>query len=227
MSNTTISQVIVVDDEKYICNIIKEALSSFNYDVHIFSEVGEGIEYIKNNQVDLVLTDLVMGEFSGVDVIDTTQENHDDAVVILMTAHPTVEAAIEVLKKGAYDFLVKPFKLDLLRETIKRGLAHQQIIRDNVALKEQVTFLKAATAAATEENKEEFMRLVAKSCKNELDATAVSLISLDPKSKEIFAHVQLLAPNSWKFSRWAENFQGEVGPGFSVFFCRGLKPHGR
>lgn len=183
MSNIFVPQIVVVDDEKYICNIIKEALSSFKYDVHTFSDVSKGITYIQNNQVDLVLTDLVMGEFSGVDVIDAAQEHHNDAVVILMTAHPTVEAAIEVLKKGAYDFLVKPFKLDLLRATIKRGLSHQQIIRDNVSLKEQVAFLKVASAAATEENKEEFMRLVVQSCKSELAATAVSLISLDPKTK--------------------------------------------
>lgn len=189
MPNISVSQIVVVDDEKYICNIIQEALSSFNYDVHIFSDVSKGIDYIKNNQIDLVLTDLVMGEFSGVDVIDATQENHSDAVVILMTAHPTVEAAIEVLKKGAYDFLVKPFKLDLLRATIKRGLSHQQIIRDNVSLKEQVAFLKVTNAAAAEENKEEFMRLVAQSCKKELSAKAVSLISLDPKTKQIFAKV--------------------------------------
>ena len=189
MSNISVSQIVVVDDEKYICNIIKEALSSLDYDVHAFSDVAEGITYIKNNQVDLVLTDLVMGEYSGVDVIDATQKCHDDSVVILMTAHPTVEAAIEVLKKGAYDFLVKPFKLDLLRATIKRGLLHQQIVRDNVALKEQVAFLKVANAAATEDNKEKFMRLVVESCKNELSATAVSLISLNKETKEVFAKV--------------------------------------
>ncbi len=189
MSNISVSQIVVVDDEKYICDIIKEALSSFDYNVHTFSNVAEGIEFIKNNQVDLVLTDLVMGEYSGVDVIDVTQENHDDAVVILMTAHPTVEAAIEVLKKGAYDFLVKPFKLDLLRATIKRGLAHQQVIRDNVSLKEQVAFLKVTNASAAEDNKEEFMRLVAQSCKKELSAEAVSLFSIDTKTKKISAKI--------------------------------------
>ncbi len=186
MSNIFVPQIVVVDDEKHICNIIKEALGSFNYNVHIFSDVKEGIEFIKNNKVDLVLTDLVMGEFSGVDVIDATQKSHHDAVVILMTAHPTVEIAIDVLKNGAYDFLIKPFKLDLLRATISRGLIHQQVIRDNVSLKEQVDFLKVINASAAEDNIEEFMKLVATSCKNELSATAVSLISIDPQSKAVY-----------------------------------------
>ena len=185
MDNNPPAHIVVVDDEKYICNIIVEALSSFNYDVQSFSDAQEGIKYIHNNQVDLVLTDLMMGEHTGVDVIDETQAQHKDAVIILMTAHPTVEAAIQVLKKGAYDFLVKPFKLDLLRATIRRGLSHQQVIRDNVYLKEQVEFLKVTNAAVSEENKEKYMELVVNSCKKELSAEAVSLMAFDPKTKQL------------------------------------------
>ena len=198
MSNLDVAQIVVVDDEIYICNIIKEALASSDYEVHVFSDVSEGLAFIQNNQVDLVLTDLVMGQYSGVDVIDTTLANHSDAVIILMTAHPTVEVAIEVLKKGAYEFLVKPFKLDLLRATIKRGLSHQQIVRDNLSLKEQVDFLKVATASASEVNKEEFMKLVSHSCKKELGAEAVALFSIDPKTKKILSKTVDCSNNSYK-----------------------------
>lgn len=189
MSTDSTAKIVVVDDEKYICNIITEALTSSNYEVHSFSDVEKGISYIENNHVDLVLTDLVMGAKNGVDVIDVTQASHTDAVVILMTAHPTVEAAIQVLKKGAYDFLVKPFKLDLLRATIKRGLSHQQIVRDNVYLKEQVEFLKVSNATVAGDNKEDFMKLVISSCKKEFSACAVSLMSVDPKTGEIILTV--------------------------------------
>ena len=180
-----VAHIVIIDDEKSICNIVFEALSSSNYHVRSFNDPKAGIEYIENNRVDLVLTDLVMGEFSGVDVIDVVQANHSDAVVILMTAHPTVEAAIEVLKKGAFDFLVKPFKLELLRATIKRGLEHQRIFRDNVYLKDQVEYLKVSNAAVREVDKEKFMKMVVNYCKREFSAAAVSLMSVDLHSKEV------------------------------------------
>ena len=189
MTNINNPQIVVVDDEKHICNIVEEVLDSYGYDIYTFTDVIKCIEFIKNNQIDLVLTDLIMGKFSGVDVLDATQKYHSDAEVILMTGYPTVEVAIEVLKKGAYDFLVKPFKIDDLKIIVQRGLSHQKVIRNNVSLKEQVGFLEVANAAATEENKEEFMRLVALSCKNELGAIAVSLISIDTNTGQVFAKV--------------------------------------
>ena len=189
MNEPNQASIVIIDDEKYICSIITEALAGEKYQVIGFSEPENGLHYIRNNHVDLVLTDLVMGEFNGVQVIDTTLENHWDSIVILMTAHPTVETAISVLKKGAYDFLVKPFKLDLLRATIKRGLNHQRILRENLRLKEQVAFLQVAQAGVFEEDSASFMRLVVNSCKKELSASAVAMIQTDPDNHDILNEV--------------------------------------
>lgn len=189
MLDTNTSKVVIIDDEKYICSIITEALGNEQYSVTTFSNAEEGLEYIRNNYVDLVLTDLVMGEYNGVQVVDTTLENHRDAIVILMTAHPTVETAISVLKKGAYDFLVKPFKLDLLRASIKRGLTHQRIIRENLRLKEQVAFLQVAQAGVFEEDTGSFMKLVVNSCKKELGASAVAMMQLNPHSGQMVREI--------------------------------------
>ena len=135
-------EIVVVDDEKYICGVIDEALSSDKLKIHTFTNPLKALEYIEQNHVDLVLTDLVMGQQSGIQVLETTLENHSDAVVILMTAHPTVQAAISVLRKGAYDFMIKPFRLETLRNIIKKGIEHQQVLRENLSLKGQVEFLK-------------------------------------------------------------------------------------
>lgn len=177
--------IVVVDDEKYICNIIVEALSSEKYDVRAFSDPAQALVHIEQNAVDLVLTDMVMGEHTGVQVLETTLASHSDATVILMTAHPTVQTAISVLRKGAYDFLVKPFRLELLKATIKRGLEHQQVVRENLHLKGQVEFLKVAGAANADIAIDDFLAMVARSCQKEMDATAVGIIEVDPKTKEI------------------------------------------
>jgi len=135
--------IVVVDDEKYICNIIKEALSEFEfYRVHSFDNPKKALTYIAEESVDLVLTDLVMGEFSGVQILEQTLAFHADAIVVLMTGYPTVKTAISVLKMGGYDYLVKPFKLEDLKATIRRGLDNQQTRRENVELRGQLELMK-------------------------------------------------------------------------------------
>ena len=183
------ANVLVVDDEGYICNIIVESLAQENYNIIALTDPAEALDYIKNNPIDLVLTDLVMGEYTGVQLLDTTLEEHPESIVILMTAHPTVQTAISVLKKGAYDFLVKPFKLEILRATVKRGLRHQMIYRENVRLKEQVEFLKIANATSAVADMEKYLKRLAGSCKKELSASAVGLIEIDPKSKEVVREI--------------------------------------
>ncbi|MFQ5498751.1 MAG: HD domain-containing phosphohydrolase [Candidatus Zixiibacteriota bacterium] len=177
------SRVVVVDDEESICTIVQEMLSSEKYEVVSFTDAGEALDHIKNHRVDLVLTDQMMGEYSGMQVLEATLASHSDAVVLLMTAHPTVQTALSVLRKGAYDFLVKPFKLELLRATVKRGLEHQKVLRENVQLKGQVEFLKAASTAQSNAEIENYISLILRSCRQELSASAAAFIEVDGPSK--------------------------------------------
>ena len=179
------ARIIVVDDEKYICSIVQETLATDGMSAITFSDPEEAFDHIENNHVDLVLTDLVMGNFSGVDVLERTLQHHPDAIVILMTAHPTVQTAISVLKKGGYDFLVKPFKLEVLKATIRRGLAHQKVLRENLQLKSQVEFLKVASAYNAETGIDKYLRMVLDSCRTELGAVAAGVIEVDPASGDV------------------------------------------
>jgi response regulator RpfG family c-di-GMP phosphodiesterase len=181
--------VMVVDDEQYICDIIVESLTSEKLDIAAFSEPQKALEYLNTHPVDLVLTDLVMGNSSGIDILEATRAVHKDAVVILMTAHPTVQTAISVLKKGAYDFLVKPFRLELLKATIKRGLQHQKLSRENLSLIGQVEFLKAAGAFTMGVDIDHYLKMVLSSCKTELGASAAALIEVEPTKMEIIRWV--------------------------------------
>jgi response regulator RpfG family c-di-GMP phosphodiesterase len=189
MTNADPANILVVDDEKYICSIIVEALTSENHHIVSFSDPVQALEYIQQNPVDLVLTDLVMGEYSGVQILDATLANHSDAVVILMTAYPTLETAVSVLKKGAYDFLVKPFKLDLLKATVNRGFKHQRIIRENLSLKGQVEFLKIINASQSGIEIDSLLKLVVSACKKEMSAEAACIIEIDPHTKELLGKI--------------------------------------
>ncbi len=189
MKNKSDIEILVVDDEKYICGIIEESLDPDYKNITTMTSPEKALEHIKNNRVDLVLTDLVMGEKSGVNVLDTTFEYHKDAVVILMTAHPTVQTAITVLRKGAYDFLVKPFRLETLKSTIKRGLEHQRIIRENLSLQGQVDFLKLTQANTHGVDIESHLTMVANFCRKEFNAVGVSLIHVNHEDNSILRSI--------------------------------------
>jgi putative nucleotidyltransferase with HDIG domain len=175
-------RLMIVDDERYICEIVVETLLSEKYDVVSFSDPRQAVNYLRDNSVDLILTDLVMGDMSGVDILETAQATQGDPVVVLMTAYPTVQTAISVLKKGVYDLLIKPFKLDVVKATVKRGLEHQRILRENVNLKGQVEFLKATSGLGVGFDHERCLEMVLDSCKTELRAAAAGLIEIDPKT---------------------------------------------
>ena len=130
--------ILVVDDEEYICEVIKEMLADANYRVQMACDPQKAMDILEREPVDFVLTDLIMGEKSGVDVLNKTIKLHPDAVVVLMTGRPTIENAVAVLKSGAYDYLIKPFSMDTLRAVIKRGLEKQRLLRENINLKETV-----------------------------------------------------------------------------------------
>ncbi len=179
------AKIVVVDDEKYICGIIEEALKSDYSSVKTFTDPDAALAHIENNPVDLVLTDLLLGDYSGVHVLERTLASHDDAIVILMTAHPTVQTAISVLKKGAYDFLVKPFKLEVLRATIRRGLSHQKVIRENLRLRSQVEFLKVANVFGIESDIDDYLASVLGSCRTELAAAATGILEVNPRTGEV------------------------------------------
>jgi response regulator RpfG family c-di-GMP phosphodiesterase len=170
-------KLLVVDDEPYICNIVTETLSSSdNYKVVSFSEAKKALAYIEKNQVDLVLTDLVMGDYSGVQVLDQAMTCHPDCIVILMTAYPTVNNAISVLKKGAYDYLIKPFKLETLKNAIKRGLEHQDLTRENLLLKEQLGLYQLSEAMGSSTSLEAMLNLAVDAAKSIIGVGAVSIL---------------------------------------------------
>jgi len=180
-----IKNIVVIDDEKYVCNIIMEALSEYDYfHVHKFTDPRKAISFIEDRGVDLVLTDLVMGDHSGVQVLETTLLNHPDAVVILMTGYPTVKTAISVLKKGGYDYLIKPFKLEDLKSTINRGLDHQRIKRENVELRSQLELMKISDAITHGVGLNELLNQIINSATQALSSSAASLILLDRKAEK-------------------------------------------
>lgn len=190
------SHILVVDDEEYICEVIEEMLSSEGYQIHTICDPGEALDFIKGHHVDLVLTDLIMGKKSGVDVLNQTMRFHPDGVVILMTGHPTIENAITVLKSGAYDYLVKPFSMDTLRAVIRRGLEKQRLHRENINLKEAVSLYKISEAMGSTIRLDFLLNLILETAIKEIDADMASVLLLDDNTNRLISKASLGVPQA-------------------------------
>ncbi len=115
-------KILVVDDEARMCESLKTLLSGVGYDVTAVREGEEAIEKISQDDFDLVITDIRMPRFDGLDILKAARTKNQDALVILMTAFASLESAVHAINQGAYDYLMKPIDFPDLKLTIRRGL---------------------------------------------------------------------------------------------------------
>jgi response regulator RpfG family c-di-GMP phosphodiesterase len=194
-SRQVISHLLVVDDEEYICEVIREMLSDQSYRIHTLCDPEKALDFIRTNQVDLVLTDLIMGKKSGVDVLQQTIRSHPDGIVVLMTGHPTIENAVTVLRSGAYDYLVKPFSMDTLKAVVKRGLEKQRLYRENINLKETVSLYKISEAMGSTIRLDFLLNLILETAIKELDADMATVLLSDGKNGVLTPKASLGVPH--------------------------------
>lgn len=116
------ARVLVVDDEEPVLDLLRDILSEYPYHVDLASTGEEGIELIQSGIYDLVLTDLNLPGTDGLGVLRAAKEKDPDVAVVLLTGNATVFSAIEALRKGAYDFVQKPFQLGELEAALNRAL---------------------------------------------------------------------------------------------------------
>lgn len=130
--------VLIVDDEKNTRDGLRLSLED-EFDVYVAANIAEAEEVLKNESVDVMLTDLRLGGENGMDLIKKALGRSKPPVCILMTAYGSVDVAVEAMKKGAYDYVSKPLNIDELEIVIKRAIRSRDVEEENVALKSQVT----------------------------------------------------------------------------------------
>ncbi len=135
MRTTLAKRILVVDDEPQILSFLKQLFEMDGWDVHVASNGSEGIEKIEHAGYDVILTDLKMPGADGIDVLRAAKKIHSDAEVILMTAYGTVDSAIEVMRAGAFHFLLKPFRAEEVRHLVDKAYSQRKLKRENLFLK--------------------------------------------------------------------------------------------
>ncbi|MFO7774386.1 MAG: sigma-54 dependent transcriptional regulator [Candidatus Hydrogenedentota bacterium] len=131
-------RVLVVDDEASMRELLDIVLTRNGYDVAVLQNVEEAITRLEKEHFDIVLTDLRMGSDrqAGMKLLSWLQDNRPGTPAIMITAYGSVETAIEAMKLGATDYLMKPFKNEEIRLVVKRALEQRDLKRENTALRQ-------------------------------------------------------------------------------------------
>lgn len=131
-------QILVVDDEAPMRRILEIILQGMGHTVRVAADGQEAFELLQASPADLVITDLRMPRMDGLTLLQQMREEGMDAPVILITAYGSVETAVEAMKYGASDFIIRPFENQVVEVAVQRALAASRMRSENVYLRQQL-----------------------------------------------------------------------------------------
>ena len=132
------SKILVIDDERSIRNTLKDILEFEKHEVTLAEDGLVGLELLKNESFDLIFCDIKMPRMDGIDVLVKIREEVPDQTVVMISGHGTVDTAVECLRKGAFDFIVKPIDLNRLLVSVRNGLERKDLVQETKILKKKV-----------------------------------------------------------------------------------------
>ncbi len=175
-------RILVVDDEEDITEVLADLLSEMGYDVETARDGQEAWERIQADPHHVVITDLKMPRMDGLGLLQAIREAGHHSAVIIMTGFATVETAIEALKIGAYDYILKPFKVGELLQVVERAVEKLRLEAENLQLREQIALLRLSESVSPSLSLDEVLQIVVEAARREVGADAVELWFRPPKS---------------------------------------------
>lgn len=161
------SRIVIIDDEEVVLDSCTQILEGGPYHVATAMDGTFGLELVQEFQPDLVFVDLKMPGISGLEVLDEIHNFDPTIVAIVITGYATVDSAVDAMKKGAYDFLPKPFTPDAFRVITQRGLERRRLVLETLALRREKEMLR-----------EHFAAIVSHELKSPLGAVQQNLFAL-------------------------------------------------
>ncbi len=134
--------ILIVDDEEAIRDSCRQVLTKSGYECHTAVDGIEGLHLAHQIDPELLLLDLMMPGIDGLEVLDQVCTTHPHLVCVVITGYATIESAVDAMKRGAFDFLPKPFTPDELRLIVNRGIEQHKLLRETAALREEKERMK-------------------------------------------------------------------------------------
>ncbi len=123
------AKILVVDDDKQLADDMVEYLTKFGYQAAAAYGGREGLTKFEQGDFQLVITDLKMPEMDGMELLDAVKELDSRVIVMVITGYGTIESAVDAIKRGAFDFIPKPFKMEELEVIVNRALERHTLFR--------------------------------------------------------------------------------------------------
>ncbi len=140
--------ILLVEDDRFFREMFSNLLNAEGYQVETASCGSDGLEMLAKGQYSLVITDLVMPDISGLEILSRVRESHPTVDVIMVTGNANLESAIFALKHGARDYLIKPVNPDEFRHSVAQCIQQRRLLDENVELKNMVSLFRASQAIA-------------------------------------------------------------------------------
>ncbi|MBW1856044.1 MAG: sigma-54-dependent Fis family transcriptional regulator [Deltaproteobacteria bacterium] len=131
-------RILIVDDDKTLSRSLVDWFESENHHVYSAASGEEAVQKIEQDSFDIILSDLKMPGIDGLEVLRQVKQAHPTTEVIIMTGYGTVETAVNAMKEGAYDYIVKPFSPEEIDLIVKKIVERQSLVRENILLREQL-----------------------------------------------------------------------------------------
>jgi putative nucleotidyltransferase with HDIG domain len=180
-----LTSVLIVDDEPEVLAVIQEMLEDEDYRLFQAASVEEAKIVLQKENVNIILTDLLLGDGSGTDVLEEAKRLHPDSLTIFMTGRPTIQNAIKLMKQGACDYLAKPFGYDTLKITLDKTSEIIKLERENIRLKEMMSLYKVSEAMGSEIELDQLLKLILDTTIEEFEADKASIYFLHDQEGRI------------------------------------------
>ena len=174
MTNEERPRVLIVDDEKFIRDILADFLGMEGYVVRTAEDGQAALNELTHAHYDLVISDLKMPRMGGIELLEQIGTAAPNALTVIMTGFGTVETAIDAMKRGAYDYILKPFKVEEVIHVVQRGLEKQRLAAENLRLKEALSLYKVSEAIAASLSLDEVIATLTDGALNEVRADTVA-----------------------------------------------------
>jgi putative two-component system response regulator len=128
MNETAKNTLLIVDDDPYVLESISSLLREFGYIVHTCQNANEAMKQVMNNHLDVILTDIKMPQITGIELLQNIHTYNQQIPVILMTAFAELDVAVDAIKRGAFDFITKPYNPDYLLHSVEKAVKYTKFV---------------------------------------------------------------------------------------------------
>ncbi len=136
---STNKTILITDDDESLRRVLEYNLSKKGYRLLLASNGEEALNIFKSEDVDIVVTDIKMEKMDGLELLENIKRLNNNVLVIMITAHGSIETAVKAMKLGAYDYITKPFDRDELQVMVEKALKFQSLMSENLRLRQELT----------------------------------------------------------------------------------------